>query len=452
VTIPDEDAVATLVAKLARHGQFAEAFCEDTHLVAAALEGEQVTGLRSATRRGAAFRLERDTAIWFACTADLSGPGLAEAARSIVSSPLSQPPSRMASPPEPGACDELLSSFAAMMDSLRTVREQARAAEPAVSSVRAQARVVRRRVRIVTADGGERTDLTYRTSLSIRTVARHGGKRHGGFAGWARAGTFTALTADDVAGTARLAGQRAGRRLRAAAAPAGRLPVIFAPGGGGILFHEACGHCMEADSVRRGAAAFAGRLGERVADSMVSLVDDGTVPQGWGSSGCDDEGNPTRRTVLVDRGCLRGYLADSYSGRVLGIPAANGRRQNYRCQPASRMTNTFLLPGQDDPAEIVRQTRRGIYCVELGGGSCTVPTGDFTFTATDAFLIENGEITTPLPELTLVGNGPEVLRLIDAVGTDFGTHTGSCGKDGHYVPVSDGNPTVRVQMLTVGGR
>ena len=251
---------------------------------------------------------------------------------------------------------------------------------------------------------------------------------------------------------ARIAARRAASKIAARPAPSGRIPVVLKRGAGGVLFHEACGHGLEADLVGRDASVFRGRVGEQVASPLVTLVDDGTLAREWGAAAIDDEGTAAQRNVLIEDGVLTDYMWDLVRARKEGrASSGNGRRETYQYLPMVRMTNTFLMPGNDDPDEIIRQTPYGLYCVAFGGGQVNTATGDFVFGITEAYMIENGEITEPVRAAQLIGNGPETLRGIDAVGNDFDTWAGTCGKDGQGVPVSSGQPTLRVAELTVGG-
>jgi len=231
------------------------------------------------------------------------------------------------------------------------------------------------------------------------------------------------------------------------------MPVVIKNGTGGVLFHEACGHGLEADHVAKGASVYGGKVGELVAAPMVTLVDDGTMATEWGTLAIDDEGHATRRNVLIEDGVLVDYMWDHIRARKEGrAPSGNGRRQSYMHLPMVRMTNTFVMNGQDDPDDIVASTERGVYVAHLGGGSVNTATGDFVFGMNEAYLIENGEITEPLREGNLIGNGPQVLRDIDMLGDDFAMgNPGTCGKDGQGVPVGVGQPTLRVKSLTIGG-
>ena len=231
------------------------------------------------------------------------------------------------------------------------------------------------------------------------------------------------------------------------------MPVVIKNGTGGVLFHEACGHGLEADHVQKGASVYAGKVGELVASPLVTLVDDGTMAGEWGTLAIDDEGHPTRRNVLIEDGVLTDYMWDHIRSRKQGRgPSGNGRRQSYMHLPMVRMTNTFVMDGPDDADDIVRSTEHGVYVSHLGGGSVNTATGDFVFGMNEAYLIENGEITDPLREGNLIGNGPQVLRDIDMLANDFAMgNPGTCGKDGQGVPVGDGQPTLRVKSLTIGG-
>jgi TldD protein len=251
---------------------------------------------------------------------------------------------------------------------------------------------------------------------------------------------------------ARESARRATTLLDAVPAPSGRIPVVLKRGAGGVLFHEACGHGLEADLVKKDASVFAGRVGTQVASPLVTLVDDGTYAREWGTYAIDDEGAPARRNVLIENGVLTDYMWDLVRARKEGrTSSGNGRRETYQYLPMVRMTNTFLLEGETDPDDILRSVDYGIYCVQLGGGSVNTATGDFVFGVTEGYLIEHGKVTAPIRAAQLIGNGPEVLQMVDAVGNDFDTWSGTCGKSGQGVPVSSGQPTLLVREMTVGG-
>ena len=231
------------------------------------------------------------------------------------------------------------------------------------------------------------------------------------------------------------------------------MPVVIKNGSGGVLFHEACGHGLEADLVAKESSVYAGKVGELVANPLVTLVDDGTMVGEWGTLGYDDEGHITQRNTLIENGILTDYMWDFLRARKEGrVGSGNGRRQSYQHLPMVRMTNTFVLDGPDTPDDVIASTPNGIYVAKLGGGSVNTATGDFVFGMTEAYLIEDGKITEPLREGNLIGNGPKVLQDIDMLANDFAMgNPGTCGKDGQGVPVGDGQPTLRVKELTIGG-
>ncbi|HEU4480392.1 MAG TPA: TldD/PmbA family protein, partial [Actinomycetota bacterium] len=246
--------------------------------------------------------------------------------------------------------------------------------------------------------------------------------------------------------------QKALRMLDARPSPAGEFPVVLGPGQGGVLIHEACGHGLEADTLVKNASVYAQRRGERFGSSDVTIVDDGTDAGAWGSFGVDDEGTVAQRTVLFDKGVLVGHLSDRRSAEKIGHPpTGNGRRMSYAHLPIVRMTNTYLLPGPDDPEEIVRSIDRGILAAAFAGGEVNPATGNFVFGMNEAYVIENGEIAYPIRGANLIGNGPQVLGTIEAVGFDFDRKEGVCGKDGQSAPVTNGMPTVLLGKMTVGG-
>jgi TldD protein len=232
------------------------------------------------------------------------------------------------------------------------------------------------------------------------------------------------------------------------------MTVVFGPGWPGILLHEAIGHGLEGDFNRKGTSAFAGRMGQKVASELVTVVDDGMIANRRGSLNVDDEGTPTGRTVLIENGILTGYMQDRLNARLMGMkPTGNGRRESYAYAPMPRMTNTFMLAGQDDPEDILRSVKNGLYAVTFGGGQVDITNGKFVFSASEAYLVEDGRVTKPVKGATLIGNGPEALTRVTRVGNDLKLDegVGTCGKDGQSVPVGVGLPTIRIDGITVGG-
>jgi TldD protein len=341
---------------------------------------------------------------------------------------------------------------AAKVELLQRAESAARAEGDSIRQVSALTADSRRHILVANSDGVLVEDDQVRTRFMVQCVAVGDTGMQTGYEGPGRTIGFELYDEIDVEEVARTAARRSLEMLKARPAPSGKLPVVLKKGAGGVLFHEACGHGLEADLVGKDASVFRGRVGEQVASPLVTLVDDGTYAREWGTYAVDDEGNPARRNTLIEDGVLTDYMWDFLRARKEGrTSSGNGRRQSYQHLPMVRMTNTYVLEGEEDPEEIIRQTPHGVYCVQLGGGQVNTATGEFVFGITEAYMIENGEITDPIRSANLIGNGPEVLQLIDAVGNDFDTWAGTCGKDGQGVPVSSGQPTLRVGAITIGG-
>jgi TldD protein len=338
---------------------------------------------------------------------------------------------------------------------LSRVDEVARGFDQRIRNVLASIVVEHKVILIARADGLVVGDVQPLLRMQVTCIAEdRGSRQQGSFGGGGRV-EFAFLTEGDRYLTyARKAAEQAVRNLSATDAPAGEMVVVLGPGWPGILLHEAVGHGLEGDFNRKGVSAFAGRLGEVVASPACTVVDDGTIPNRRGSLNVDDEGTPTSRTVLIENGVLRGYLQDRLNARLMGMrPTGNGRRESFAHMPLPRMTNTFLLPGEYTPEEIIRSVQRGLYAAYFGGGQVDITSGKFVFSASEAFLIEDGRLTRPVKGATLIGHGPEVLKRVTMVGNDLQLDEGigTCGKDGQSVPVGVGLPTVRVDGLTVGG-
>ena len=443
-------------------GDFAEIFAEDRRGTGAVLDDGRVEDMASGRERGAGIRVVSGETTGFAHTSDLSEAGLRAAAaaaaaatrggnggvREVALRPLHAPrPTTVESLPE--TVDK-----AAKVELLRRADEAARAAGAAIRQVSVSYGDNRRRILVANSDGVLATDDQVRTRFSVSCVAEADtGLQTGRESVGATVG-FELFATTDVEELGGRAAARAIAKLAARPAPSGTFPVVIEQGSGGVLFHEACGHGLEADAILKDLSVFAHRVGEQVASPLVTLVDDATMGPEWGAFAVDDEGHPAARNVLIDDGVLTDYMWDWLRARKEGRPASsgNGRRETYQHLPMVRMPTTFLANGTEDPAEIVRQTPHGVYVAQLGGGQVNTATGDFTFGATEAYLIEDGRITEPLRDTNLIGNGPEILRLIDVVGNDFAMGSpGTCGKQGQGVPVGTGQPTLRVSALTVGG-
>lgn len=309
------------------------------------------------------------------------------------------------------------------------------------------------KVFIANSEGLISQDRRVRTRLMVNAVASKDSEQESGFFGPGAAMGIEFFNIIDPYSVGVEAARIADRMVRAEYAPAGKMPVVIANAFGGVIFHEACGHALEATSVAKGASVFAGKIGQKIASECVSAVDDGTIPNAWGSNNIDDEGIPTRRNLLIENGILKTYLVDRFHARKMGIqPNGCGRRQNYKFAPTSRMSNTFILPGKYLPEEIISATEYGLYAKRMGGGSVHPATGEFNFAVAEGYLIEKGRITKPVRGATLIGKGSEVIQKIDMVGNDLERGQGMCGSISGSVPADVGQPTIRVTELIVGGR
>ncbi len=338
---------------------------------------------------------------------------------------------------------------------LHRVDAAARAADPRVQQVIVSLAAVQDIVLILSSEGELSADVRPLVRLNVSVIVEHQGRREqGSSGGGARQGLDYFLAEDRALGYAREAVRQALVNLEAVEAPAGTMTVVLGPGWPGVLLHEAVGHGLEGDFNRKGTSAFAGKLGQRVAAAGCTVVDDGTLNGRRGSLNIDDEGVPTQQTVLIEKGILKGYMQDRLNARLMGTSSTgNGRRESYAYLPMPRMTNTYMLPGDYAPEEILASVERGLYAVNFGGGQVDITSGKFVFSASEAYLIENGRVTRPVKGATLIGNGPDVLTRVTMVGNDLQLDqgVGSCGKEGQSIPVGVGQPTLRVEDLTVGG-
>ncbi|MCS5638044.1 MAG: metalloprotease TldD [Myxococcota bacterium] len=364
----------------------------------------------------------------------------------------SQPSRHDLYPVENSPTDVPVETKVALLDE---IDRYARALDPCVRQVMASVITQHRSVMVASSDGTLAADEQPLVRLNVQILAADGNKRELGYQGMGGRYELERLMApetwkalvDEAVRVARL-------NLDSVPCPAGTMKVVLGPGWPGILLHEAIGHGLEGDFNRKKTSAFSDRLGERVAAPGVTVVDDGTLPELRGSINIDDEGTPTRRNVLIEDGILTGYLHDRLNARLMGMePTGNGRRESYAHMPLPRMTNTFMLAGEDDPGEILRSVDRGLYAVSFGGGQVDITSGKFVFSASEAYLIEDGKVGAPVKGATLIGNGPDVLTRVNRIGSDLELDrgVGTCGKDGQGVPVGVGLPTIRIDDLTVGG-
>ncbi|MBF7730296.1 metalloprotease TldD [Pseudomonas sp. N040] len=346
-------------------------------------------------------------------------------------------------------------SRAEKVDLLKRIDAATRALDPRIQRVTVSLSGVWERILVAASDGSLGADVRPLVRFNVGVIVEQNGRRErGSHGGGGRSDYRYFLEQDRAMGYAREALRQALVNLEALPAPAGSLPVVLGPGWSGVLLHEAVGHGLEGDFNRKGSSAYSGRIGERVASSLCTIVDDGTLAGRRGSLSLDDEGTPTQCTTLIENGVLKGYMQDKLNARLMGVAVTgNGRRESYSCLPMPRMTNTYMLAGASDPAEIIASVQRGIYCANLGGGQVDITSGKFVFSTSEAYLIENGRITTPVKGATLIGNGPEAMSRVSMVGNDLALDSGvgTCGKDGQSVPVGVGQPTLKIDAITVGG-
>ena len=341
----------------------------------------------------------------------------------------------------------------AIVEMLRTASDASYGYDPLVSQTSGTYSHANQNVLIANSAGVWAEDNRVRTRLLVQAVATEGSEKQTGYHAPGAKGGYEVIEAMDVPHLGREAARTAVTMLKADLCPSGKMPVIIDNAFGGVLFHEACAHSLEATGVAKGASTFAGKLGEVIAAPCVNAIDDGTLPGVWGSINIDDEGATTRRNVLIENGVLKSYLVDYLNGLKMGMPSTgSGRRESYRYAPTSRMTNTYILPGKDKPEDIIAQTENGLYAKLMGGGSVDPATGGFNFAVLEGYMIRNGKIAEPVRGATLIGKGHDVLMDIDRVGDNFAPGQGMCGSISGSVPTDVGQPMIRVKEMTVGGR
>ena len=455
----DESIVKRVLAEAAgKEADLAEIFAERRRTKSFRLDDSRIEDVASGGEAGAGIRVLAGDKAAYAYTNLLTEEGLIEAARraragmaeggrTIASlrrvEPTAVHPVRR-SPDDTGGAE--------IVDALKAADDSARAAGAEIRQVSVSFASVTQDVLIASTDGVVAEDSRTRVRFAVQVVAARNGTIATGFEAPGHSGGVELLEVHPPAQLASKAAEKALRMLDAKPSPAGEFPVVLAPGTGGVLIHEACGHGLEADTLVKDASVYAKREGERFGSESVTIVDDGSDVGAWGSFGVDDEGTPAQRTVLFDRGVLVGCLSDRRSAAQLGRePSGNGRRQSYAHLPVVRMTNTYLLPGPDDENEIIRSVERGVYAATFAGGEVNPATGNFVFGMSEAYMILNGEIAYPIRGANLIGNGPQVLGAIEAVAADFGRKEGVCGKDGQHAPVTNGMSTVLLSKRTVGG-
>jgi TldD protein len=448
-----------LRAARTRGGAFSELFVEERFGVSIRLDDGRIEEVTTGTDRGAGVRVGHGTSFGYAYSNRLDRGSLLEAAAAAAASVTEESPGdvadlRQLDPPivHPAVRDAASASSADKVVWVREADDAARSFSPEVRQVTALYGDSIQRVLIAASDGRWVEELRPRVRLIVSVVAARDGNIQTGFHGPAGLAGLEFVDANPPAETAIVAAKRAVTMLDARPAPAGEMSVVLAPGMGGVLFHEAVGHPLEADIVDKEASVYRGRIGERLASEILNGVDDGTVPKAWGSFSFDDEGAPAQRTVLFEDGALRGLLYDRLRAEKDEVSSSgNGRRQSYAHPPIPRMSNTYILNGAATPEELVSSTPSGVFVTALAGGQTNPATGDFVFGCAEAYMIEGGSVTSPVRGANLIGRAIEVMSHVDGIAQDFDIWPGVCGKDGQSVPVGSGSPTLRISKITVGG-
>jgi TldD protein len=448
---------------LSAGGEYADLYFESVSSTSLGIDESLVKSASQGISVGCGVRVVSGERTGYAYTDDLSSERLLRAARTaalIASGPAKELMSGFRQPetspslyPIAGATSD--AEIAAKLALIERADKAARAYDPRITQVRAGFSDELRRILVAASDGTFASDTQPLARLNVFVIAKEGANTARGTSGGGGR-----VTMDFFEGTkspehfAHEAARTAILQLDAVDAPAGEMPVVLGPGWPGVLIHEAVGHGLEADFNRKKTSAFAGLIGQQVASPKVTVVDNGLMPGRRGSLNVDDEGTPTQETVLIENGVLKGFLSDKLNSRLMGMPnTGSGRRESYHHIPMPRMTNTYMLNGEDMPEDIIKSVKRGLYAVNFGGGQVDITNGKFVFSASEAYLIEDGKVTQPVKGATLIGNGPEALKYVSMVGNDLALDEGigTCGKAGQSVPVGVGMPTVKLDRMTVGG-
>ncbi len=463
LNLTNRDLERYLAQALSAGGDYADLYFEYLTSTSLSLDESLIKSATQGISAGCGVRVISGERTGYAYTDDLSPERILRAARTaalIASGPNKQPVANLKEPTGghtlyASAFPSVDAEVAAKVELLHRADRHARSFDPRIVQVRASYADELRRILVIGSDGVVASDSQPLARSNVFCIAKDAqNSSRGSAGGGGRVGIEYFQTEKTPEHFAHEAARQAIIQLDAREAPAGEMEVVLGSGWPGVLLHEAVGHGLEADFNRKKTSAFAGLIGKRVASEKITVVDDGTMPSRRGSINVDDEGSPTQRTVLIEDGILKGYISDKLSSRLMGIAdTGNGRRESYEHIPMPRMTNTYMLSGQDEPADIIRSVKRGLFAVNFGGGQVDITNGKFVFSASEAYLIENGQITAPVKNATLIGNGPDVLTRVSMVGNDLQLDegVGTCGKDGQSVPVGVGMPTIKVDRLTVGG-
>ena len=458
--IPRDICLRVLQKAVSTGADYAEIFAENTVNHSINMIASKVDSIKDAVVAGAAVRVYKGLRSVMATTVDTSETGLlrcAEKAAEALGEGTAQIDivlrERIYGDIHPIKIAPVSVSNREKVAVLKEGYFAAKDYDPAITQVSGTLLDVDHNILIANTEGIFARDRQIRTRLSISAVAELSGETQtGGFNPGARMGMELFETIDPKA-VGEKAAKQAVTMVRAGYCPAGVMPVAIDNGFGGVIFHEACGHSLEASSVAYGRSQFAGKLGQKIANEKVTAIDDGTIPNAWGSFNFDDEGTPSRKNVLIENGVLKSYMVDRFNGRRMGMePTGNARRQSYAYTPTSRMTNTYIAPGTDKNEDIIASMEYGLYCKEMGGGSVNPVTGEFNFAVNEGYIVRNGAVCEPVRGASLVGKGSEVIQNIDMVGKDLAMGQGMCGSSSGSVPTNVGQPLIRVSSITVGGR
>lgn len=451
---------AALACALSSGADFAELYGEITHNNLVAMVDGKIERATDTLISGVGIRAFLGTRTVFASTSDLSQEGLMKCARAVAAAI-----GEVKGDVQVTLRERFLPNLHPAMivpsgvdakeraDILRGGCFAAKEYDPAISQVTGSLAGVDHTILVANTEGLYTTDRHIRTRIAVSAVATGDGINQSGSASPGAGLGLELFDRVDPRDVGIEAARQAMVNLRADYCPAGKMTVAIENGFGGVIFHEACGHSLEATSVAIGASQMAGKLGKKIANEKVTAIDDGTIPNAWGSVNIDDEGTPTQRNVLIENGILKSYMIDRLGSRRMGMPmTGNGRRQGYTYAAASRMTNTFLANGPDRNEDIIASIENGLYCRKMGGGSVNPLTGAFNFAVTEGYLVRNGKICEPVRGASLIGTGSEILQNIDMVGQNLETAQGMCGSESGSIPTDVGQPLIRVSSITVGGR
>ncbi len=454
-----ENIIRILKIALENGGDFADIFVERKRTTTISLEAGKIERINSGLDVGAGIRVISGDSTSYAHTNDITVAGLEKLA-ALVSKAVKGETGRVASSLQSVPANwqpdfKKKPAAVAIEDKVALVEKMDKAArdiDPRIKQVTVGYGDVEQVVLIANSEGTLVEDERIRTRVVINAVAQEGDAIQTGFESAGGLQGFEIFDEVNMEEIARSAAKRAVALLDAKPAPAGRMPVVMAGEAGGTMVHEACGHGLEADLVQKKLSVYAGKVGEKVASELVTVIDDATIPGNYGSLAYDDEGTPGEKTVLIEKGILKSYMYDKLTAMKEGrFSNGNGRRQSYQDRPIPRMTNTYIAPGESDPEEIIRETKEGLLVKKMGGGQVNTTNGDFVFDVAEGYLIKDGKVGPLVRGATLTGNGPKVLQIVDRVGNDLGFAIGTCGKDGQGAPVSDAQPTIRIPELVVGG-